>query len=204
MGRSVLFTLMTAISFSLFSFSFEYEMQQTKESAQAFQFDWNVISDSMMAEQLRTAPFASEEIEHFREARRNKKLLSFLSNNAVVGDTVVFLETIIGLTTKPWELMSIAWIANEKDSMCLYRICGMDVRNNPIFEEKMRKKIDDPKLDLCKSLNKDSLEVLYTLGAPHVFDMMDLELMGTRVVLCPDSSFKVGCITFENFVIPEI
>lgn len=47
------------------------------------------------------------------------------------GDTIVFIEPIVGLTTKPWTLMSLAWIANERDSVCLYRICDIDARNGP-------------------------------------------------------------------------
>lgn len=207
MERFILSFLILIVVASL-SLSSGFELQSVKDSTSTVQSDWNVISDSMMAVQLKTAPFVSDVIGQLREAKRNKIFLHFLSNNALAGDTIVFIEPIVGLTTKPWTLMSLAWIANERDSVCLYRICDIDARNNPVIEATKSKRnnlslADRSQLRLCKFLDKDSLEIFCRQSPPHVFDMKVMKLMGTRVVLSVDCSFKIDCITFENFVIPE-
>jgi hypothetical protein len=201
---------MTAIIFTFLAFSSKYELQLGKDCSENNKFDWNEISDSMMAVQLRTAPYASEVIRRQKDVRSDRNLLCFLSNNAMAADTIVFVEPIGGLTTKPWTLMSFVWIANNKDSLVFYRMRDMDAQNDSVFEiEKSKRTIKNLGLDgmaqlqLCKLLDKDSLKTLHDQGPPHLFDMMVTDLMGTRVVLFSDLSFKIDCITFENFVISD-
>ena len=210
MGRSILSILTAAVIFTLLPFSSKDEFQFGKGCPAIAQFDWNEILDSMMAVQLRTAVYASEMIEKQNEARRGKALLHFLSDNAMANDTIVFIEPIRGLTAKTWTLMSFVWVANEKDSVCFYCLRDTGTRENTLEIRKSKKRISElgheglAQLHLCKTLDKDSLKVLHSQGPPHIFDMMVTELMGTRVMLHSDYSFKIDCITFENFIIPEI
>lgn len=207
MGKSKLYLLVTVMLFELASCSSGYKLQSDKDEKTCSSCKWEVISDSMLSVQLKIAPYAYEVSVHNREARRNRDLLHYLSNNVEASDTIVFIEPIDGLTTKPWTLWSYAWISSEKDSLYFYCMRDMDVHNNPILERK--KDILNylslaglSQLQLCKSLDKDSLALL-SKESPYVFDMLVTKLMGTRVVLFPDSSYKIDCVPFENFVIPE-
>ena len=104
MGKSKLYLLVTVMLFELASCSSGCKLQSDKDEKTCSSCKWEVISDSMLSVQLKIAPYAYEVSVHNREARRNRDLLHFLSNNVEASDTIVFIEPIDGLTTKPWTL----------------------------------------------------------------------------------------------------